>query len=113
MVALCGYYYSMFEVIYTTLPKRRKARQILKVLLKEKLVIYGNILKTDSAYIVENKPSEDREYILILILEKGNIDEVLENLNLLHPYRKPLIIHFTVNSLNEKIDFTINTKGDK
>ncbi len=90
--SLCLYYYTMIKVIYTTLPKRRKAKQILKTLLREHLVAYGNIAKIDSAYIWNGEITEDREYALILKTTEEKHSKAIERLKELHPYEVPLIM---------------------
>ncbi len=90
----------MFVALYTTLPKRRKARQILKHLLQEHLVACGNIFKIDSAYIWNGEITEDREYVLLLKTMAEKKERVIEELKKLHPYEVPLIMSWEVTMEN-------------
>ncbi|RKZ24129.1 divalent-cation tolerance protein CutA [bacterium] len=86
-----------YILVYTTLPKRRKARSILKTLLKERLVACGNIIKIDSGYWWEGEVVEDREYVLILKTRKELYEKLEKKILELHPYEVPMIVAWEID----------------
>ena len=85
-----------FIAIYTTLPKRRKARQLAKALLKERLVACANIFKIDSVYMWEGELREEGEYGLLLKTTAELYTRVEKRIKELHPYGLPAVISFLI-----------------
>lgn len=85
---------SQFAVIYTTLPKLRKARQLAKALVRERLVACANIFKIDSVYRWQGEIEEVREYGMILKTRAEAYSVVESRIRELHPYQLPAIISF-------------------
>lgn len=83
---------SEFVVVYTTLPKLRKARQFAKTLVRERLIACANIFKIYSVYPWEGEIEEAREYGVFL-KTRGELYPQLESrIKELHPYDVPAIV---------------------
>ena len=93
---------SEFDIVYTTLPKLRKARQLAKVLVKERLVACANIFKIDSVYRWEGELEEAREYGVILKTRAALYPQVESRIKELHPYELPAIVAFPIEEGSEE-----------
>jgi periplasmic divalent cation tolerance protein len=83
-----------FVVVYTTLPKRRKARQIGRVLVQERLVACANIFKIDSIFNWKGETEEVGEYALLMKTRAELYSQAEERIKELHPYEVPAIVCF-------------------
>lgn len=81
-----------FVVVYTTLPKLRKARQLARALVRERLIACANIFKIDSVYRWEGEIEEVREYGVILKTRGEAYPKLETRIKELHPYEVPAII---------------------
>lgn len=93
---------SEFIVVYTTLPKRRKARQLAKNLLRERLIACANIFKIDSVYRWEGELQEEGEYGLLLKTRAELYPRVETRIKELHPYELPAIVSFPISNGSKK-----------
>lgn len=85
-----------FCIVYSTFPKRRKARQIAKILLKENLIACANIFKIDSVYRWKDELEEAREYAVFFKTRKRCYKEIEKRIKELHPYECPAIIELPI-----------------
>lgn len=85
-----------FIVVYTTLSKRRKARQLARSLLREKLVACAQIFKIDSVYRWQDELQETGEYGLLLKTMADYYPRVETRIKELHPYELPAIISLSI-----------------
>jgi len=87
-----------FIFVYTTLPKRRKARQLAKDLLRERLVACANIFKIDSLYRWQGELEEAREYGVLLKTRIELYARVEKRIRELHPYELPAVVSFRIDN---------------
>jgi len=85
-----------FIAVYTTLPKRRKARQLAKSLIEERLAACANIFKIDSVYRWEGELREAGEYGLLLKTQVHLYPRIEKRIRELHPYELPAIVSFVI-----------------
>ncbi len=81
-----------FIIVYSTFPKRRKARQVAKSLLRDNLIACANIFKIDAIYRWKGKLEETREYAVFFKTRKSLYKKVEKRIKELHPYECPAII---------------------
>lgn len=87
-----------FIIIYTTFPHRRKARQLAKNLIKDKLVACANIFKIDSLYPWKGELEEAREYGVLLKTRADLYPQVEAKIKSYHPYELPCIISWKIDN---------------
>ena len=85
-----------FVIIYSTFPKRKKARQVIKNLLKDKLIACANIFKIDAIYRWEGKLEETREYAVFFKTRKELYSKVEKRIKEKHPYDCPAIFEIPI-----------------
>ncbi len=85
-----------FIIVYTTLPKRRKARQLSKVLLKERLIACANIFKIDSIYRWKGEVQETGEYGVFFKTKEELWTDLESRIKELHPYEVPAVVSFPI-----------------
>ena len=88
--------------LYTTLPKRRKARQIGKMLVKERLVACAHIFKIDSIFNWRGETEEVGEYALLMKTRAELYSQAEKRIKELHPYELPAIVCFSVAGGSEE-----------
>ncbi len=84
-------------LVYTTLPKRRKARQLGRSLVKERLVACANIFKIDSIYRWKDEMEETGEYGLLMKTRAELFSRVEARIKDLHPYELPAIVAWAID----------------
>ncbi len=89
---------SEFVLVYTTVPKLRKARQLAKTLVRERLIACANIFKIDSVYRWEGEIEEAREYGMILKTRAELYSQLEAKIEELHPYDVPAIIALPIET---------------
>lgn len=102
-----------FVVLYTTLPKRRKARQIARVLVQERLVACANIFKIDSIFTWEGETEEVGEYALLMKTRAELYSQAETRIKELHPYEVPAIVCFPLAGGSEKYLHWIRSETGK
>jgi periplasmic divalent cation tolerance protein len=102
-----------FIAVYTTLPKRRKARQLAKSLINERLAACANIFKIDSVYRWQGELQDAGEYGLLLKTRVDLYPRIEERIRELHPYELPAIVSFTIrNGSQEFLDWIASETAD-
>lgn len=100
MLLLKGYLTMTKEkycIVYVTFPKKQVAKDIAKILIREKLIACANIFKIDSLYTWKGKLEEDSEYITFLKTRKDLYTKIEKRILELHPYECPEIIQIPIN----------------
>ena len=87
-----------FIIIYTTLPKRRKARQLAKALLRERLIACANIFKIESIYRWKGELEEAGEYGLLAETRAELYPRVEKRIKELHPYELPAVVSIPMSN---------------
>jgi periplasmic divalent cation tolerance protein len=78
------------------------AREISKILIKEKLIACSNILPTmESHYVWKGKTEKAAESVLILKSDKKLAKALTKRVLELHPYDTPCVIELPVESVSE------------
>jgi len=85
-----------FCIVYSTFPKRRKATQMAKLLLRENLIACANIFKIDSIYRWKEKVEETKEYAVFFKTKKSLYTQVETKIKEFHPYECPAIIEIPI-----------------
>ncbi len=84
-------------IVYVTFPKKQIAKDIAKILIREKLIACANIFKIDSLYTWKGKLEEDSEYSAFLKTRKDLYAKIEKRIFELHPYECPEIIQIPIN----------------
>ena len=88
-------------MVYVPLPKRRTAKKIATILLKEKLAGCANILGPSmSLFAWKGKVRSEREFILILKTTEAKFQKLEKRMVELHPYDCPCIAKIAIAGLN-------------
>jgi len=83
--------------VYTTLPNVEKAKEIARVLVRERLCACANIFKVDSVYWWKGKLEEEGEYGLILKTKEEAYTKLEARIKKLHPYEVPMIVTYRID----------------
>ncbi|MCK4585646.1 divalent-cation tolerance protein CutA [candidate division WOR-3 bacterium] len=86
-----------FCIVYSTFPKRKKARQIAKELINDKLIACANIFKIDALYRWKGELEEAHEYAVFFKTRKSLYGKVEKRIKEYHPYDCPAIIQIPIN----------------
>lgn len=82
-----------FILVLTTMPEEKRAREIAKALVEERLAACVTISSAcQSLYWWEDRIAEDREYILSIKTKASLYLRLEKKLKELHPYQVPEII---------------------
>lgn len=96
----------MISIIYTTLPNKKKAKNIVSILLAKKLCSCVNIFKIESMYNCTESKSikESSEFGVLIKTLKFNKINLISKLEEIHPYNIPCIIEVSNDKcfVNEK-----------
>ena len=83
--------------VYTTLPDAKKAKEIARTLVNERLCACANIFKVDSVYRWKGKIEEEAEYGLILKTKEEVYTKLEARIKELHPYEVPMIVRYKID----------------
>ena len=89
-------------IIKTTFDNKKEAKNLAKILVKEKLAACVQIGKIDSIYIWENKICEDKEYLLSIKTKKENYKKVQRKIKENHSYDLPQIIAIKIKKTSSE-----------
>ena len=88
--------------IFITVPNIKVANKITNFLIENKLVACVNIIpKVKSIYWWENKICKSNEYLLVMKTIKNNFNEIVKEVEKIHPYNVPEIVCVDI-SANKK-----------
>ncbi len=84
---------STYSVVLTTVPSRKIARAIIRLLLEQKLAACANLMPAvESHYWWNNKQEKSSEYLLILKTKTSFFKRIERVIRENHPYSVPEII---------------------
>lgn len=88
-------------MVYIPLPKKRVAKKIAAILIREKLAACANILGPSiSLYAWKGKVASSREFIMVLKTTEAKFLKLEKRIAELHPYDCPCIAKIAVSSVN-------------
>lgn len=91
----------MYSLIYSPFPTKKKAENVVKVLVKEKLIACGNIFKVNSIFRWKKSINKSGEYVAIMKTKTKLVKKVENKIKKLHPYECPCIINFKFSGNKE------------
>ena len=86
----------IYRIVCTTTKDEKKAEEIAKALVEEKLVACTNIFPVRSIYRWEGKICEETEAAIFIKTKKRLVDEVIKTIKELHSYKVPDIISIPI-----------------
>jgi periplasmic divalent cation tolerance protein len=82
-----------FILVVTSTPDEQEARHIVHVLLEQRLIAAGKILRdVESRYWWQGKIEAAREYVVVLKTRQDRFKEIDETIHAIHSYRVPELI---------------------
>ena len=90
------------KLLYITSKDEKEAKQIAKVLVKEKLVACVNIHSIDSVYEWKGKIEDGNEVVMIAKTTDDLVYEAMEKVKELHSYDCPCILVIPVETANKE-----------
>ncbi len=91
----------MFMSIYITVGMEKEAKNIIRTLLKKKLIACANLFPVTSFFNWENKLQEDDEIAIIMKTRDDLVDQVIKEIKELHSYEIPCIVVWQIIKGNE------------
>ncbi|WP_297498961.1 divalent-cation tolerance protein CutA [Thermococcus sp.] len=89
-------------IVYTTFPDWESAREVVRELLKRKLIVCANLREHEALYWWEDRIEEEKEVGAILKTEVSKWKELRDVLLELHPYDVPIISRIDLDKLNRE-----------
>ena len=88
----------MFIVVYVTHATELAAKKVADYLLNKKLVACANIFPITSAYWWQEKITKESEWVSIVKTIPEKWDQLVEDIEAVHPYTTPCIMKFEVTA---------------
>lgn len=88
-------------VIYTTLPTKKSAERVVKIILKNRLAVCINYWPIESQYIWNKKIETAQEWILIIKTINKNYQKIEKMIKNNHPYETPAIFSWSINKVEK------------
>lgn len=85
-------------IFYTPFPSKEIARDVVQVLLSEKLIACGNVISSESMYLWSGQLTSENEYIAIMKTLPEKAEKLTARITSLHPYEVPAILHWQVEA---------------
>ena len=82
--------------VSTTLTDKDSAKEMAKILVRERLVACANIFKIESIYWWKEKIEEGEEYELVFKTKRCLYPELKKRIEELHPYEVPSILSYPI-----------------
>ncbi len=89
-------------IVQTTTNSKDEAKNIAKILLKNKLAACIQISKIDSLYMWKDEINKDEEYLVIIKTKKEKFKKIKSKIKELHSYDLPEIISIKIHSLSKE-----------
>ncbi len=97
-------------IIKTTFPDKKSAKNLIKILLDQKLIACAQISKVDSLYFWENKIQEEKEYQISLKTVFDHYHEIEKIIIKNHSYKVPQIIKIAIeDGSKDYLDWILNS----
>ncbi len=92
-----------FIVLLSTMPNKREAKIIAKLLVEKKLAACVQIIgPIESVYLWDKKINEQKEYILMAKTRKSLFEEAKDLIHSNHSYELPEIVSFEIGKGDKK-----------
>ena len=92
--------------VFITVPNMKVANKITKFLIEKKLVACINIIsKIKSIYWWENKVCKSNEHLLIIKSIKNNFNNIVKEVEKIHPYKVPEIVCMDISANKDYLDW--------
>ncbi len=89
-------------LVYTTFPDMETAREIVRNLVKKRIVACANLREHEAIYTENGKVKETREVGALLKTEVSRWKELKGEIQRLHPYETPLLLRIDVDRVNRE-----------
>jgi periplasmic divalent cation tolerance protein len=87
-----------FTIFYVTHENKQEANKIADHLLNKKLIACANLMPMEAAYWWNGNIDRAGEVVSILKTRNENREVVSKEIEAIHPYEVPCIIHFQVEA---------------
>ncbi len=87
-----------FTILYVTHENKKEANKITDHLLNKKLIACANLMPIEAAYWWNGNIESAGEVVTILKTRNENREMVTSEIETIHPYEVPCIIHFQVEA---------------
>ncbi len=89
-------------VIYCTVPNKKVAKSIIKILMKHKLAACVSLVdKVSSTFLWDGEACEEKEILMIIKTKRANYAKIKLVIEDLHPYTVPEVIALPVVDCSE------------
>jgi len=83
-------------LLYTTLPTKEEAEDLVRTLLNEKLIVCANMHSASSMYLWQSTIEHSSEIITLLKTSKEKQEKTIKRIKELHSYEVPCIFSTSV-----------------
>lgn len=97
-------------LIYSTIPNKRKAKEIGENLIRKKLAGCCNIFPIDSVYFWKGKIVKGKEFAMVIKTKKKNFKKVERLILKQHPDDTPCVLELNVSRVTQKYLRWLNQK---
>ena len=96
-------------LVYTTFASESSAKEIAKKAVFDKIVACVNIIPAvSSVYFWDNKVNEESEVIALFKTTKENASDVMDWIDLHHPYENPAVLAVDAETTASFFSFLFN-----
>lgn len=89
-------------IVQTTCDNKKEAKEIAKVLLKNKLAACIQISKINSFYTWKNELCDEKEFLLSIKTKKENFKKIKRKIKEIHSYDLPEIISIDISNASKE-----------
>ena len=100
-------------IIYITNPSQEKAQEVVRYLLKRRLIACANIIQAGSWYWWQGAITQEGEAIIIAKTVASLYKEIKKEVATIHPYEVPCIIKISIDANQSYSKFITNEVGKK
>lgn len=99
-------------MLYVPTNSLESASLIAKTMLEERLIVCANIIPSVSTlYLWEGKIEEATEFVMVIKLQRNNVEKARIRVAELHPYSIPCIAEIKLDSINSCFAEWANNQG--
>jgi periplasmic divalent cation tolerance protein len=97
-------------MVYITNPSEQKAQEIAKHLLEKKLIACANVLSAPvhSMCVWEGRVAQEDEVVLIAKTVPALFDELVQEVQAMHPYSVPCIMAIPAHANAKFVEFVVH-----